>query len=239
MSTSTSTANTAIDKQVSIDQNEALDTRHINAKLANPLSGFTHDQLMEQGEAYARAHGMEHLVDEFRKGAVLAQDHKAYDRLPFLSGQEKAALHREQTKKWQHPRQLYYMVVMCSVAAAVQGMGTPSSPCWRCRDVLIFEDQTVINGANLFFVKDFGIDAPTRRNEWLLGIVNSAPYFSCALVACWFTDPLNRHFGRRGAIFITCAIACLTCLWQAFTNSWWHLFIARFVGLPLVSLGLI
>jgi hypothetical protein len=123
MSTSTSAANTVIEKQVSVGQDEALDTKNINAKLANPLSGFTHAELMEQGESYAKSHGMEHLVDDFRKGAVLAQDHKAYDRLTFLSDQEKAVLHREQTRKWDHPSQLYYMVVMCSVAAAVQGMG--------------------------------------------------------------------------------------------------------------------
>ena len=90
-------------------------------------------------------------------------------------------------------------------------------------------DQTVINGANIFFRPDFGIEEATERNEWILGVVNSAPYFSCALVACWLTDPLNRYFGRRGTIFITCAIASLTCFWQSFVGTWWHLLIARFV----------
>lgn len=42
------------------------------------------------------------------------------------------------------------------------------------------------------------------------------------------TDPLNRLLGRRGTIFVTCMISSLACLWQAFTNTWWHLFIARF-----------
>jgi MFS family permease len=115
------------------------------------------------------------------------------------------------------------MVILCSVAAAVQGM-----------------DQTVINGANLFFPFDFGISEPTTRNTWILGLVNSAPYLcwyipaikyakcsSC--IACWCSDPLNKLLGRRGTIFLTCAIASLTCLWQGFTNSWQHLFIARFV----------
>jgi hypothetical protein len=57
------------------------------------------------------------------------------------------------------------MVILCSVAAAVQGM-----------------DQTVINGANLFFPSDFGIAESTERNTWLLGLVNSAPYL------CWYYD---------------------------------------------------
>lgn len=94
---------------------------------------------------------------------------------------------------------------------------------------LQFEDETVTNGANIFFRRDLGIEENTERNEWILGVVNSAPYFSCALVACWLTDPLNRYFGRRGTIFITCFISSVTCLWQGFVNTWWHLLIARFV----------
>ena len=60
------------------------------------------------------------------------------------------------------------MVILCSMAAAVQGM-----------------DQTVINGANLFFPSDFGIAEQTERNTWLLGLVNSAPYL------CWYLIPLT------------------------------------------------
>ncbi len=40
--------------------------------------------------------------------------------------------------------------------------------------------------------------------------------------------PANAVFGRRGTIFITCVISAVTVLWQAFTNTWWHMFIARF-----------
>lgn len=52
---------------------------------------------------------------------------------------------------------------MCAVAAAVQGM-----------------DETVINGAQLFFATQFGIDTlngpNTGQHQWILGLVNSAPY---------------------------------------------------------------
>ncbi|KAF8461334.1 MFS sugar transporter [Kalaharituber pfeilii] len=188
-----------------------LALENVNARLANPLAGYTHAELQEMGEAYAREHGMEDLVDEFRKGACLAQNPKGYDSVPGLTEEDEHYLSREYTHKWSHPGTLYFLVVMCSVAAAVQGM-----------------DETVINGANLFFRSHFGIAEHTERNEWILGVVNSAPYFSCALVACWLTDPLNRYLGRRGTIFVTCAISCLTCLWQGFVNSWWHLLIARF-----------
>jgi hypothetical protein len=38
-------------------------------------------------------------------------------------------------------------------------------------------DESVINGANLFFAPQFGIDPATSgSNQWKLGLVNSAPY---------------------------------------------------------------
>ena len=41
-------------------------------------------------------------------------------------------------------------------------------------------DESVINGANLFFPAQFGIDpgpgTGANKNQWLLGLVNSAPY---------------------------------------------------------------
>lgn len=39
---------------------------------------------------------------------------------------------------------------------------------------------------------------------------------------------MNKAFGRRGTIFISCLISAAACFWQAFTNTWWHMFIARF-----------
>jgi MFS family permease len=50
--------------------------------------------------------------------------------------------------------------------------------------------------------------------------------------------PFNVYLGRRGTIFATCVISALTVVWQAVTNSWWHLFIARFalwLGIGLKS----
>ncbi|RPA97130.1 hypothetical protein L873DRAFT_1791185 [Choiromyces venosus 120613-1] len=203
------------EKPLSVQQHEnpppriqAGDLHKINSKLAHPLSGIPHEDLMEMGAAYARENDMEDLQDEFRKGALLAQNPEAFDTLPLLTDDDKHYLRREVTHKWSHPMALYHMVVMCSMAAAVQGM-----------------DETVINGANLFFLKQFGIE----HREWIAGLVNSAPYLSCFTVGCWLTHPLNKQFGRRNTIFITCFISFVTCLWQGFTNSWPHLFVARFM----------
>jgi hypothetical protein len=101
----------------------------INAKLANPLSGYSRDQLQEMGATYARNHDMAEFEDDFRKGAMLAQDPSAFETLPLLTDDERNILRREVTHRWSHPMSLYHMVIMCSIAAAVQGM-----------------DESVING---------------------------------------------------------------------------------------------
>ncbi|KAI5856005.1 hypothetical protein BZA05DRAFT_442672 [Tricharina praecox] len=179
----------------------------LNARLANPLAGMSLEQLQEMGAKYARENGMEEYEMEFRKGAMLAQDRDAFETIPLLTDEERDILRREVTHRWSHPMALYHMVIMCSVAAAVQGM-----------------DESVINGANLYFFDQFGI----QDREWIKGLVNSAPYLCCFTIGCWLTHPLNQAFGRRNTIFITCLISFATCFWQAFTNTWWHLFIARF-----------
>lgn len=54
------------------------------------------------------------------------------------------------------------------------------------------------------------------------------PYLCCVAIGCWTSAPLNQHFGRRGTIFISFIVSVLSPVWQPLTNSWWHLFIARF-----------
>ncbi|KAI9452476.1 hypothetical protein BJY52DRAFT_1403480 [Lactarius psammicola] len=187
---------------------------NINAKLANPLAGLSHEELMASGAEFARTHGMEHLEEVFKKGALAAQDPLAFEKIPYFTEDDKNIFRRELTHRWDHPGTLYYLVILCSVAAAVQGM-----------------DEAVINGANLFFAPQFRIDSKSgnaSKNEWLLGLVNSAPYLCCAILGCWLTEPLNNWLGRRGTIFFCAAFSFLTCIWQGVTNSWQHLFVARF-----------
>jgi MFS family permease len=90
-------------------------------------------------------------------------------------------------------------------------------------DILVLQDETVVNGAQLFYGPQFGIgDRHSSRDTWLIGLVNSAPYLCCAFVGCWLTTPFNNWFGRRGTIWLTCFFSALACFWQAFTNSWWQ-----------------
>ncbi|KAF8583463.1 hypothetical protein K439DRAFT_1647212 [Ramaria rubella] len=187
----------------------------VNVRLVNPLAGFTHEQLAAQGEQFSKHYGLGDHWEAFAKGAVVAQDSTAFNSLPILTEEDKEVLRMELTHKWRQPRELYYLVIACSMAAAVQGM-----------------DQSVISGSNLFFAPQFGIPQVgdnAEQNQWLLGVVNAAPYMCCALISCWLTTPINNYLGRRGAIFVTALISFLACFWQGFTNSWPHLFAARFV----------
>ncbi|KAI1447550.1 hypothetical protein F5Y02DRAFT_30851 [Annulohypoxylon stygium] len=185
-----------------------------SAKLEHPLAGLTTEQLGQSGEEFCAKHGFtnEEDIRAFRLGAIIAGNMNKYDTVDGLTDREKLVLDRELTHKWSNPTMLYAVIVICSLCAAVQGM-----------------DETVVNGAQGFYKKQFGIDdSNSSRNSWLLGLVNAAPYICCAFVGCWLTEPMNKAFGRRGTVFISCLISTLACFWQAFTNTWWHMFIARF-----------
>lgn len=45
-------------------------------------------------------------------------------------------------------------------------------------------DETVVNGAQIFYKREFGIDSGSMRHSWLTGLTNSAPYLCCAVAGC-------------------------------------------------------
>lgn len=179
--------------------------RHINAKLANPLLGYTNAELRRKGRAYAFNHALaeEDDVRALEIGACLARDPEDLDQAKELgiTDEELAVLKKELTHRWSQPRTLYLVIILCSICAAVQGM-----------------DETVVNGAQLFYAGQFGIGGDDWRSTWLVGLTNAAPYVCCAFVGCWLTTPFNDWFGRRGTIFITCLVSAIACLWQGFAN---------------------
>jgi len=188
---------------------------NLNAKLANPLAGFSAQELAAKGEAYCRDNsiGDDEDIRAFRLGATIAQNFELYDDCEGLTTEEKQSLREEIEHKWSQPWKLYLIVVLCSTCAAVQGM-----------------DETVVNGAQIFYSEYFGIgDDSKSRDTWLVGLVNSAPYLCCAFIGCWLTVPMNHYFGRRGTVFWTCVISAIACFAQAFTHNWWGMFVARFV----------
>ncbi|CCG23587.1 Hgt19 glucose/myo-inositol transporter [Candida orthopsilosis Co 90-125] len=174
----------------------------------NILAQYTEKQVMAMGRNYATKHDLD--PDLFARAAALARAPGAFNSMPFLTDEEKSGLYLEATKKWHIPMKLVAVIALGSMAAAVQGM-----------------DESVVNGATLFYPKAFGVDK-MKNADLIEGLVNSAPYLCASCIACWLTDLFNRHLGRKWTIFWTCAISAATCIWQGFVNNWWHLFIARF-----------
>lgn len=103
--------------------------RNVNAKLANPLAGYSHPELEEMSAEYATKYqlGDEGDIRAFRMGAVLAQDPVKYEECHGLAGEELQVLRKEFQSKWAQPRLMYVVIVLCSTCAAVQGMGKSST----------------------------------------------------------------------------------------------------------------
>ena len=196
-------------------------------KVINPLAGIPKAQLLRDVEAFAHEKGLTDDLDMLQKGALLAQRPAEYQEIQELSQDEKSAIAHEYAHKWSHPFLLYMTIFTCSIGAATQG--------W---------DQTGSNGANLSFPLEFGIPesasqdiafgqpgyvsaATAEKNQWLVGLVNAAPYIASAMLGCWLSDPLNNWFGRRGCIFITAIILVITPICSGLTHNWYQLFIVR------------
>ncbi|KAJ9110818.1 hypothetical protein QFC22_006675 [Naganishia vaughanmartiniae] len=184
---------------------EALGGQHIE----NVLSHYSKEQLLADVDRFATEHDLGYAIDDLRKGALLAQRPHQYMSIPELDEADRAIITQERLHKWKHPMTLYWTIFVCSVGAATQG--------W---------DQTGSNGANLSFPKEFGIDG-TGGDEWLVGLINAAPYFASALLGCWLSDPLNNILGRRGVIFLTALCLIATPIASGFTKSWQGLFVCR------------
>ncbi|GMG19303.1 unnamed protein product [Ambrosiozyma monospora] len=176
----------------------------------NVLTSYTQDEVMNMGRSYANTYGLDEEL--FAKAAAVARKPTEFNRMPFLNDEEKSSLLEEIEHPWRITKELLWLVVMASMGAAVQGM-----------------DETVINGANLYYPKLLGLGSGSDRDTWLIGLVNCAPYLCCSCIACWMTDWMNSKLGRKGTIFVTCIISAVTCIWQGFVNNWWHFFIARFM----------
>ena len=75
---------------------------------------------MQMGRNYALKYDMD--PDLFASAAALARTPDEFNAMPFLSEEQKEALHKESTKKWHIPSKLIQVIALGSMAAAVQGM---------------------------------------------------------------------------------------------------------------------
>lgn len=126
--------------------------------------------MLQDVENFANANGLMEILPLLRKGALVAQSPESIDHIAELDEVERDALRNEVTHKWRQPKILYFTIILNSIAAAIQG--------W---------DQTGSNGANLSWPVAFGIpdSGPVctaagncGTNQWLVGLVNSMPYFA-------------------------------------------------------------
>ncbi|CAK9783802.1 MFS transporter [Cutaneotrichosporon oleaginosum] len=203
-----------------------------NMVIENPLQRYQPDEVANMGRAFATDHGLAGKEDLFTKAALVARDPDGFSSLSCLSPQEQDDLAFERDHKWSCTRTLVFTMFVCALGAAVQG--------W---------DQTGSNGANLSFPVEFGLTPPPAAvqarglepragpsggsgqlwGDWIVGIINAAPYLAAAIPGVWLSDPLNHLFGRRGEIFITAIILVATPIASGFSKNWQQLFIIRLI----------
>ncbi|KAL2813162.1 hypothetical protein BJX63DRAFT_395145 [Aspergillus granulosus] len=203
-----------------VDTAEKGVTEHINlnkntsAKIKNPLADLSETEVLRDVEDFAREYDLNDILPNLRKGALIARDPQNFRSVSGMTQSEMQVIQDETDHKWRQPRSLYFTIILCSIGAAVQG--------W---------DQTGSNGANLRMPDALGIpehDNPNaERNQWLVGVVNAAPYIASAVIGCWCSDPCNYYLGRRGAIFISAIFCLISPFGQAVSQTWPQLFVTR------------
>lgn len=109
----------------------------VAALLRNPLAGMSEGETIADVDDFVARRGLATYRETFRKGALLARVNQradGFEYLDALSEEEKGVLRREVTRRWDQPKMLYFLVVLCAGSAIVQGM-----------------DQTAVNGAQVSF----------------------------------------------------------------------------------------
>lgn len=155
-----------------------VDDAHLSAAFENPLAGISKEQLMQDIETFCRENNLMDHIDAFRKGALVAQNPRNTASMTELNDEDRIILDREHTHRWSQPWTLYWLVIMCSLAAAVQGM-----------------DETVNNGAQALYLEELNVT--TRRFSQktvdnLTGLIVGAR-MSCSLLP----HPSLIFFDRR------------------------------------------
>ena len=181
----------------------------VQAKLRNPLIGMSEADVLADADRFVDARGLQDSREIFRKGALVARvQHRddGFETIDSLPEEEKQILRDEIVHRWRQPFKLYFLCILCAGSAIVQGM-----------------DQSAVNGAQAFYFREFGI-----TDTWLQGLLNGAPYLCSAVIGCWMNVPLNKAFGRRGTIFISCFVSFAASFWMAAAHTWWNLLLARF-----------
>lgn len=167
------------------------------------MAHVSHSELIADVEKFAKDTGLSDQTALLVRGAQVAKDPPAFESVEGLTEPEKEAIRNEVLHKWKQPKALFFTIILCSVGAAVQG--------W---------DQTGSNGANLSFPDAFGISSSdtlpdgrpnpeASRNQWIVGLVNAAPYIASAFM--YVRSPLSRRVRPDAAPALTSVTAAAGC----------------------------
>ncbi|KFY02863.1 hypothetical protein O988_01862 [Pseudogymnoascus sp. VKM F-3808] len=201
---------------------EDLRNDNAGAVIENPLAHLTEEQLLRDVDAFAESMSLSDIRIGLRRAALVAQNALIYDdvsrdrhsgtHLPvMLSDDEKRALKNERDHLFAQSKGLYMTVLTVSLAAILQG--------WV---------QSSINGATLLWPNEFGLKKrDNKHDQWIIGLTNAAPFIFAAILGCPLVDPINKRFGRRGAILVATALIFISSLGSAFVQNWKQLFACR------------
>lgn len=68
--------------------------------LRNPLAGMTQEDLFADVSVFAKDKGLEDIEGDLRRGALLAQDGKNFEKMADLSELDKTVLRLGKTRRW-------------------------------------------------------------------------------------------------------------------------------------------
>lgn len=145
------------------------------------------------------------------RGALLANQPELIDTVDYTN-EERNAVRREKSHPIiSQPFPLFLLAISASFAAISFG-----------------NDESCVGGAQLYFQKEFNI-----TNANVQGTVLAAPYLAAGVFGIAFS-PLEKWFGRRTLIFVSCFIAFSGSLWQAFSNGLASILVARlYLGISM------
>ncbi|ODQ63389.1 hypothetical protein NADFUDRAFT_53656 [Nadsonia fulvescens var. elongata DSM 6958] len=158
---------------------------------------------------------LEIYSDILRKGAILANDNNKITEknAHYFEDFEKIQVEKERL----HPIRsqslaMYLIAITASFAAVNFGM-----------------DESAVGGAQLQYAQEFNL-----TNANLKGTINAAPYLAAGVLGAPIVVYLDKYFGRKVIVFVSCIIGVVGSLWQSFSPNWQCLLIARlFLGLGM------
>ncbi len=105
-------------------------------RIKNPLAGITREQLIEDVDLFAKENDLMDILPLLQKGALVAQNPGMIDTIPELDEADREVLRRERSHRWDHPKMLYFTIILNSIAAAIQG--------WDQTGMLLIIDRRLI-----------------------------------------------------------------------------------------------